>query len=384
MKLHNPLTDLPTANSLPTPAPAETPGTPVQQAFRAAVQQVEGLRQRLRELRTEQAEARRRYWQQVGPAAQAVVQARRALFRPLEEALLLGYFSRLEEQRIITLIVGNARALQNRFGEDAADILQKYAPSRRATAEAADAAEPGAKDTAAGFTPDPGSNLPPHEQAAQARNRRKSKAQKAREAAEKAAREHQQSLLSNTKTLYRQLARTHHPDLERDPTAQQHKTTLMQRITEAYEANDLYTLLQLLSESGPTGQADDSVLTHYTQALHRQQIGLKQELQELKFGDNGFMGSTGKKREQEIRQLKRHLRAETEYLHHIGHLIREPEGLREVLHTSRVGRGRPRNSVTPRSYASRSTGSGASTDDCRKRGSVSSTTTLSPQPWQQS
>jgi hypothetical protein len=333
MKLHNPLTDLPAANSLPAPVPAGTPGTPAQQAFRAAVQQVEGLRQRLRELRTEQAEARRRYWQQVGPAAQAVVQARRALFAPLEEALLLGYFSRLEEQRITTLLVGNARALQDRFGEDAADILRKYAPSRRAAAEAAtDAAEPDATDTAAGFTPNPSSEVPPHEQAAaQARNRRKSKAQKMQESAEKAAREQQQSLLSNTKTLYRQLVRTHHPDLERDPAAAQQKTTLMQRITEAYEANDLYTLLQLLSESGPAEQADDSVLARYTQALHRQQLELKQELNELKFGDNGFMGSTGKRREQEIRQLKRHLRAEMEYLHHIERLIREPEGLRDVL-----------------------------------------------------
>lgn len=333
MKLHNPLPDLPAANSLPTPAPAGTPGTPAQQAFRAAVQQVEGLRQRLRELRAEQAEARRRYWQQVGPAAQAVVQARRALFAPLEQALLLGYFSRLEEQRIIALLVGNARALQHRFGEDAADVLRKYAPSHRATAEAApDTAEPSAEDKAAGFTPGPGSDLPPHEQAAaQARNRRKSKAPKVQEATEKAAREQQQTLLSNTKTLYRQLARTHHPDLERDPTAQQHKTVLMQHITEAYEANDLYTLLQLLSESGPTNQADDSVLARYTQALHRQQIELKQELNGLKFGDNGFMGSTGKKRDQEIRQLKRHLRAETEYLHHIGRLVREPEDLREVL-----------------------------------------------------
>jgi hypothetical protein len=116
-----------------------------------------------------------------------VAQVRRALFSPLEEALLLGYFSRLEEQRIITLIVGNAKALQNRFGEDAADILQKQ----------------------------------------------------------------QQNLLSNIKTLYRQLARTHHPDLERDPTAQQHKMTLMQRITEAYEANDLYALLQLLNRAPP-------------------------------------------------------------------------------------------------------------------------------------
>lgn len=329
MNLHNPATDLPAANSLPTPAPAEAPGTPAQQAFREAVQQVEGLRQRLRDLQTEQAEARRRYWQQVGPGARAVVEARRALFAPLEEALLLPYFSRQEERQITEFIVGNARALHNRFGEDTADIVRKYAPRRRTET---DTEEPAAQEQPAAFVPDPNSDLPPHEQAAaHARARRKTKAQKAQETAAKAAKEEQQKLLSNTKTLYRQLARTHHPDLERDPATQAHKTALMQRITEAYEANDLYTLLQLLSESGPATSADDDVLTRYTQALHQQQVELKQQLNELKYGDNGFSGSTGKKREIELRELKRHLRAEADYLEHIFRLIQEPTGLREVL-----------------------------------------------------
>ncbi|GAB2793657.1 hypothetical protein HNQ93_003770 [Hymenobacter luteus] len=326
MNLHNPTTDLPAAASLPVPAPAEAPGTPAQQAFRAAVEQVEGLRQRLREVRQEQAEARRRYWQQVGPAAAAVVDARRALFAPLEEALLLDYFSRLEHRQIQEVMLGNARALQDRFGEDAADILRKYAPRRRVEEVEED------PPTAEVPTPAPDPNLPPHEQAAaQARARRKSKAQKAEEAAAQEAREQQQRLLSNTKTLYRQLARLHHPDLARDPAAQQQKTALMQRITEAYETNDLYTLLQLLSEAGPTEAPDDDVLTRYTQALHHQTTELKQQLNGLKFGENGFSGSTGKKREQEIRQLKRHLKAEAEYLAQVLRLVREPEGLRQVL-----------------------------------------------------
>jgi len=331
MNLHNPATDLPAANSLPTLASGEAAGTPAQQAFRAAVQQVEGLRQRLQELQTEQAEARRRYWQQVGPVARAVVEARRALFGPLEEALLLPYFSRAEERQITEFIVGNARSLHNRFGEDTADIVLKYAPSRRAAAEA-DTDTSSAEEQQPEFTPDPNSAMPPHEQAAaHARVRRKTKAQKAQEAAEKTARAEQQQLLSNTKTLYRQLARTHHPDLERDPATQEQKTALMQRITEAYEANDLYTLLQLLSESGPAVSADDDVLTRYTQALHQQQLELKQQFNELKYGDNGFSGSSGKNREAELRQLKRHLRAEVDYLEHIARLIQEPEGLREVL-----------------------------------------------------
>lgn len=333
MHLHNPLTDLPAANSLPTPAPAEAPGTPAQRAFREAVAQVEGLRQRLRELQAEQAAARRRYWQQVGPAAETVVKARQALFAPLEEALLLGFFSRLEEQQITALIVGNARSLQNRFGEDAADILRKYAPRRRADDSAETDAADDTADTAASVSPTPPSpNLPPHEQAAQAaKARRKTKQQKAEEAAAQATRTQEQQLLTNTKTLYRQLARAHHPDLVQDAATQQQRTHLMQRITEAYETNDLYTLLQLLSETAPTGPTDDTVLSRYTQALQQQQTDLKQQLNELKYGENGFSGSTGKKREQEIRQLKRHLRAEAEYLQHVAQVVQEPGGLRDLL-----------------------------------------------------
>ncbi|AHJ97196.1 J domain-containing protein [Hymenobacter swuensis] len=328
MNLHNPLTDLPAANQLPTPAPAEAPGTPTQRAFREAVAQVEGLRHRLRELQQEQAEARRRYWQQVGPAAETVVKARQTLFVPLEEALLLGYFSRLEEQQITALIVGNAHSLQNRFGEDAAEVLRKYAPRRRVDDDDEQPAVKVAEPTAEALDP----TLPPHEQAAQAaRTRRKTKQQKAEEAATQAARDQEQQLLSNTKTLYRQLARAHHPDLVQDEAAQQHRTQLMQRITEAYETNDLYTLLQLLSETAPASAADDTVLGRYTQALQQQQQELKQQLNELKYGENGFSGSTGKKREQEIRQLKRHLRAEAEYLQHVTQVVQEPAGLRQLL-----------------------------------------------------
>ncbi|MCK6040292.1 hypothetical protein, partial [Klebsiella quasipneumoniae] len=116
MHLHNPASDLPAANSLPTPAPAEAAASPAQQAFREAVALVESLRERLRELQQTQAEARRQYWQQVGPAARAVVEARQALFQPLEEALLLRCFSRAEERQIIEFILGNARALHQRFG----------------------------------------------------------------------------------------------------------------------------------------------------------------------------------------------------------------------------------------------------------------------------
>ena len=131
--------------------------------------------------------------------------------------------------------------------------------------------------------------------------------------------------------MYRQLARTHHPDLERDPAKQAAKTAQMQRITEAYEADDLYTLLQLLAESGPADAAADDVLARYTRALLQQQTALKQEMNELKYGPNGFIIGSGKKQELELRQLKRDLRAEAEYVAHVGRMLLEPDGLRDVL-----------------------------------------------------
>lgn len=311
---------------------AEKPvGSPAQQAFRQAILAVENLRERLRDLRAGQAEARRRYWQQVGPAATEAVAARRSLFPILEEALLLGYFSRLEERQITELILGNARALEERFGEDESALIRKYTPAgRRGAGAGAPNKNPTGPRAGEAFTPDPG--LPPHEQAAaRARAGRKTKAQRQQKAAGQAAQADQKQLESNAKTIYRQLARTHHPDLERDPAKQADKTAQMQRITEAYEADDLYTLLQLLAESGPADAASDDVLARYTRALLQQQITLKQAMNEVKYGPSGFAAGSGKKQELELRQLKRDLRAEAEYVQHVGRLIGEPNGLREVL-----------------------------------------------------
>ena len=327
--MKNPDSAHPDRITVPVRTDEQPAGTPAQQAFRQAILDVENLRERLHDLRAEQAEARRRYWQQVGPAATAVVDARRHLFPALEEALLLGYFSRLEEEQITEVILGNARALEDRFGEDEGAIIRKYAPAgqpRRPHADEKQANHAEAKAPPE-FIPDP--SLPPHEQAAQAaKARRRTKAQRQEEAAAQAD---QKQLESNAKTIYRQLARTHHPDLERDPEKQAAKTAQMQRITEAYEADDLYTLLQLLAQSGPADAEADDVLARYTRALLQQQTQLKQEMNELKYGPNGFVTGSGKKQELELRQLKRDLRAEAEYVQHVGRLISEAEGLRDVL-----------------------------------------------------
>jgi hypothetical protein len=291
---------------------------------------VEDLRAQLQQLRASQTATRQAYWRQVGPVAAATVAARRALYEPLEAALSGGFLSRAEEEQVLDLLVHNAHSLQNRFGEDEAAILARYAP-----APSAKAPEP------APTPPSTANDLPQHEQAAAAaRARRQQRAQAAREAQAKAADSEGQALLQNTKTAYRQLARLHHPDraAQADAATQQAQTELMQRITAAYAAGDLAALLSLLAnEETKPGTASatpetEALLHRYTQALAQQQLQLRQELAAAQrpLEDAPWSG-TEKQQKARLRQIKRDLRAETDYLAQVISHIQEPANLRLLL-----------------------------------------------------
>lgn len=323
-------TSLPLRRLLPEQAPTDAPvGTAAQQAFRLAIREVEDLRTQLQQLRASQAATLQAYWRQVGPVAAATVAARRALYEPLEAALSGGFLSRAEEQQVLDLLVHNAQSLQNRFGEDEAAILARYAPTPPPAAP---------KPTP---TPSAAANdLPQHEQAAAAaRARRQQRAQAARETQAKAADTEGQALLQNTKTAYRQLARLHHPDraAQADAATQQAQTELMQRITAAYAAGDLAALLSLLANEGteystaPTSETEE-LLRRYTQALAQQQQQLRQELTAAQrpLEDAPWSG-TEKQQKTRLRQIKRDLRAETDYLAQVARHIQEPTNLRLLL-----------------------------------------------------
>jgi len=320
---------LPLRLSLPERLPAEEPtGTPVQQAFRQTIRAVEALREQLRTLRTAQAATRQTYWRQVGPLAADTVAARRALYEPLEAALLGGYLSRAEEQQVTGLLLHNAQSLQERFGEDESAILARYAPGPPPPPVVA---KPTASQPAA-------PELPHYEQAAAtARERRQQRAQAAREAKAQQADTTSQALLQNTKAAYRQLARLHHPDRAAlaDAATQQAQTELMQRITAAYAAGDLAALLALLADApanaSPTAEADD-LLRRYTQALTQQQAQLSQQLAAAQqpVADAPWSG-TEKQQRTRLREIKRSLRAETEYLDYLLRQLREPAALKDLL-----------------------------------------------------
>lgn len=97
--------------------------------------------------------------------------------------------------------------------------------------------------------------------------------------------EEEQKISKSVREVYLELAKAFHPDLEQDEQEKQRKTEVMQRIGQAYERNDLLTLLQLQLEYEQIDQdhleniAEDR-LKHFTKILQRQASELQFALYE--------------------------------------------------------------------------------------------------------
>jgi len=89
-------------------------------------------------------------------------------------------------------------------------------------------------------------------------------------------------------TIYKQLAKVLHPDLEQDVARRERKVLLMQELTTAYRKNDLHTLLRLeldwiQREDGDVERLTEEKLAIYNQGLKEQIVELEQELADLPF-----------------------------------------------------------------------------------------------------
>jgi molecular chaperone GrpE (heat shock protein) len=111
------------------------------------------------------------------------------------------------------------------------------------------------------------------------RKRKPSKAQLERE---RKQREIDEAKQRDFKSLYKQLAKALHPDLETDPTLKHHKEDWMKRLTTAYAAGDLRELLRiemewLGEESSNLATAGDGKLEVYSMILKEQIAEIKQQ-----------------------------------------------------------------------------------------------------------
>lgn len=149
--------------------------------------------------------------------------------------------------------------------------------------------------------------------AARASARRQTAAQKRREA------EAQQATQS-VREVFRKLASALHPDREPDAEARAEKTALMQKVNQAYAANDLLTLLELQLQieqvdAGHVARASTQRLKHYNKVLAEQVSELKDEIVRVEAGfrmDFGLQAewhASPKKMLASIDRTAKHLRA---------------------------------------------------------------------------
>lgn len=87
----------------------------------------------------------------------------------------------------------------------------------------------------------------------------------------------------NISSIYKQLAKIFHPDLEQDGDIKLQKEELMKKLTVAYENNDLHTLLSLevawiKKEDNNPGKLTDDKLGIYNEVLKEQVNELKDEI----------------------------------------------------------------------------------------------------------
>ena len=162
------------------------------------------------------------------------------------------------------------------------------------------------------------------------------KADAAQSRREQAAKEVGQSL----REVYRKLVSALHPDREPDDLERQRKTLLMQRVNQAYDANDLLTLLELQLEieqidAEHMASVAPQRLAHYNQILREQLAELEAELARCVEPFRGSVGPMSKltpdnvDREMGVEIARNELQLR-ELLHDLT-ALREPKYLRETL-----------------------------------------------------
>jgi hypothetical protein len=126
------------------------------------------------------------------------------------------------------------------------------------------------------------------------RGRKKTAAQQKREAEAQLA-------TQSVREVFRKLASALHPDRETDPAERAAKTALMQKVNQAYAANDLLVLLELQLQieqvdAGHLAGADAQRIKHYNKVLTEQLAELKMEIDatEMRFRmDFGLQAGLG-------------------------------------------------------------------------------------------
>lgn len=245
-----------------------------QKAFNRYVKRIQTLERDIENYRHWKGIAHERAQRELVPLENALADKRVLLVKLLDRQHEAKFFRAAERKRLASLILDQCYSLIEQFGrEDVKPIFEKHQGQSFEEADAEANAEIGQtmKDVFAqmyGIDLDDDVDVSSPEkfqaylaeklaerqaQAEQAQretNERRASRKKTprQQAAEERRQQEEKHLSLAVRKIYMDLVKTFHPDREPDEAERQRKTEIMQRVTEAYNADNLFELLKLQLE----------------------------------------------------------------------------------------------------------------------------------------
>ena len=282
------------------PTHPQAPLSEAQQAFNRLLTQLEEARKQWQVWQDATQEVHTRYAKQVRPVLGQLWQAQATLAQWLDDRSG-ERMSKLDHQTLVRMIVqlsegGAQQAEDGGVRKILSELHARYAPQESEVVAVED--EGAAPSEVLKDTEEPevdwsdpdavAAYVEAQTQAAQAQAQRARSAhqqQRQRAQAQRKAQAAEQAAKPSVRAVYRKLASSLHPDREQDPQARERKTALMQRVNQAYEADDLLALLELQWEveqldASRLAQLQDAHLLRYNQVLQEQLLQLQQAVRD--------------------------------------------------------------------------------------------------------
>ena len=286
-----------------------------QKEFNRLTKRIAKLEKEVHDFREGATRLRQRVQNEYRPLQSQHNDTRAALVRVLDHAHEAYKLTKTERKKIVDIIVHGCADLLDRGHADLQPIIDKYDPplseEEAAEAEAADAEvdQQAAEMMKQFFSQqfgvkfDPAADVSTPEkmqaymeqhmaeqqeafaaqEAEKAERRAKRKKSPKQQAAEEQKQAEEKNITQAVRTLYKDLVKALHPDLEPDEAEKLRKTELLKQVTTAYEANELLTLLRLQLELNRIDQthlenlAEDQ-LRYYNKLLREQARELDEAL----------------------------------------------------------------------------------------------------------
>lgn len=274
---------------------SEKPLNKKQKEFNLLSETIEVLDRQMAELQEAYDEMLRRMPSELDPLIREYQGYRADIVNLWDRAYEAEHFRKAYQTKLAYLITENAYDLIKNHGiASLKPVFNKYSPVDADVLIEQERARESSriKDPAFLLEPEyePEQEVPFHELSEEAQQR--IKAEKREQRLDDRIREAQQAKTTKSvRTVYMELVKVFHPDRETDEAAKQRKTEAMQRITKAYQENNLLTLLKLqleLEQSENAGLENlnknqlsyfNKILRQQIEELDQQKIALQQRIE---------------------------------------------------------------------------------------------------------